>query len=112
MQHVHIQLSDIIQLITQSVPIPTDPNEGITFVIQFDDDVQLQVQTHPPLPDDAFPTVTEFPEETSCAICLENMTDGVELPCKHVYHKECIHTWCERQRDCPVCRESVVVNSE
>ena len=30
-----------------------------------------------------------------------------ELPCKHVYHEECIKSWLSRSRRCPTCRKSL-----
>jgi hypothetical protein len=29
------------------------------------------------------------------------------LPCKHVYHEECIESWLARSRRCPTCRKSL-----
>lgn len=47
--------------------------------------------------------------QTNCSICLE---DGFEdqnreiciLPCKHVFHKDCIQDWLQRRPTCPTCR--------
>ncbi|CEJ90064.1 hypothetical protein VHEMI05872 [[Torrubiella] hemipterigena] len=42
-----------------------------------------------------------------CAICLETLqnTDTIhQLPCKHLFHSECIISWFSRGRDsCPLC---------
>ena len=46
-----------------------------------------------------------------CYICMESFHHSdifIELPCKHYYHKNCIHKWlCESSKKCPVCREEV-----
>ncbi|CAH9121831.1 unnamed protein product [Cuscuta epithymum] len=42
-----------------------------------------------------------------CRICLEEFEvgdEGSELPCKHIYHKECLAPWMIKNYSCPVCR--------
>lgn len=43
-----------------------------------------------------------------CNICIEAYRKGdnvIELPCKHLFHKECIKQWlCKEKINCPVCR--------
>lgn len=48
-------------------------------------------------------------EDWTCSICLEgeDSTTYVELPCKHVFHLECVGRWFQEHRDCPVCRQMV-----
>jgi len=47
--------------------------------------------------------------EEDCSICYEEITkDGVELKCKHFYHKECIDKWLQEHTTCPYCRDSLV----
>ncbi|KAL2934963.1 E3 ubiquitin-protein ligase RDUF1 [Bienertia sinuspersici] len=46
-------------------------------------------------------------DERECAICLEKFkegSEGIELPCLHVYHKDCIIQWLGRNHCCPFCR--------
>lgn len=46
-------------------------------------------------------------ELAQCAVCKDDFDSGVEvkqMPCKHVYHKDCIIPWLEMHNSCPVCR--------
>ncbi|KAL1917935.1 uncharacterized protein VTP21DRAFT_3769 [Calcarisporiella thermophila] len=46
-----------------------------------------------------------------CSICQEHYgigEEGLEMPCKHIYHSECIRQWLQRNGTCPVCRFSLV----
>jgi hypothetical protein len=45
-------------------------------------------------------------EEPHCSICLceyEEKDDLVCLPCGHVYHGDCISSWCSNHQRCPLC---------
>jgi hypothetical protein len=45
-------------------------------------------------------------EEPHCSICLGEYEDGeklVRLPCGHVYHEDCVASWCENHQRCPLC---------
>jgi hypothetical protein len=42
----------------------------------------------------------------SCVICMDNYKlDQIicELPCKHIYHSECIIQWMKCKNTCPLC---------
>lgn len=47
-----------------------------------------------------------------CAICLCDVDEGEEvklLPvCMHLFHKDCIELWLEKNKTCPVCRTGAV----
>lgn len=67
----------------------------------------------------AFPT-TFVPHDKECCICLDsNETSSssssplpwVELPCKHLFHRECVSRWLVTHDTCPVCRLNVRVAS-
>jgi Ring finger domain len=45
-------------------------------------------------------------EEPHCSICLGEYEEGEELsklPCAHIYHHECIASWCSNHTRCPLC---------
>lgn len=45
-------------------------------------------------------------EEPHCSICLGEYEDSeklVMLPCKHIYHNDCISSWCDNHTRCPLC---------
>lgn len=59
--------------------------------------------------------VSEMRDRT-CIICREEFQTGTEsamdvprkLPCGHVFHHRCLHSWLERQQSCPTCRMDVL----
>lgn len=70
-----------------------------TTAIKFDEEGTL-LQHH------ATTTVAEEGEFSCCSICLESYVkddDLAELPCKHVFHDECISLWTSNNVKCPLC---------
>ena len=50
-------------------------------------------------------------EKAMCLICCENYKDGdliVQLPCKHIFCKNCLFTWLKNNKTCPCCRDHVM----
>ncbi|MDD9952383.1 MAG: RING-H2 finger protein [Zetaproteobacteria bacterium] len=54
----------------------------------------------------------DAPQE--CVICYEDIldtpegADGLQLPCHHAFHKDCILPWLHTHNTCPTCRQEVV----
>jgi len=50
-----------------------------------------------------------------CVICQDNYKSGERvgiLSCGHTYHKDCIYTWLDHQKTCPLCRANGVIVSK
>ncbi|XP_069503947.1 E3 ubiquitin-protein ligase RNF126 [Ambystoma mexicanum] len=62
----------------------------------------------------ALPTVQITKEHVDsvleCPVCKEDYKEGEtvrQLPCKHLFHNDCIVPWLEQHDTCPVCRKSL-----
>jgi len=42
-----------------------------------------------------------------CPICHDNLKDATMLHCKHIFCEECVATWFDRERTCPMCRAQI-----
>ncbi|KAJ2030359.1 hypothetical protein IWW57_001227 [Coemansia sp. S610] len=60
-------------------------------------------------------TPEELQRNLDCGICMEEYKPeeyAVELPCKHVYHKDCIDHWLGMNGTCPICRAAIETRSD
>ncbi|KAK9123937.1 hypothetical protein Sjap_013539 [Stephania japonica] len=72
---------------------------------------------HPPASKaavESMPTIeilcSHIATETHCAVCKEQFelgSEAREMPCKHIYHSDCILPWLSLRNSCPVCRHEL-----
>lgn len=51
-------------------------------------------------------------DKAECAVCKDEFSEGenvANLPCGHLYHKDCIVPWLEQHNTCPTCRYELEV---
>jgi len=110
---------------------PSNSSDNRSHIDNFgndEDDLLLQDTTHtellgpPPAPVsaiEALPVVkiTEqhLMNDMHCPVCKEIFEVGgdvMELPCKHLYHSDCIVRWLNLHNTCPVCRYELCDESD
>ena len=53
-------------------------------------------------------------DDYECAICLGTLENGDvvgDIPCGHLFHKDCLKTWVKRKTRCPLCQDKGLVCS-
>tara|TARA_A100001015_G_C14751000_1_gene617544 strand:+ start:55 stop:720 length:666 start_codon:yes stop_codon:yes gene_type:complete len=53
--------------------------------------------------------------EKTCPVCLNDMDIGDQvrnLPCQHLFHKDCVDEWLRVNASCPTCRTSIIGNDD
>ncbi len=77
-----------------------------TFIILLKSDVPSSTTPPPRL------TVATTTSDDNCAICLSSLRDTSDArtakpECGHEFHEDCLRTWLQTRRLCPVCRYAV-----
>ncbi|KAK6346892.1 hypothetical protein TWF696_006994 [Orbilia brochopaga] len=60
-------------------------------------------------------TQAEVDEGTECVVCQDEFKvqeEVVKLPCRHIYHEECVTRWLETHDACPICRTPITPENE
>ncbi|CAN6478068.1 unnamed protein product [Victoria cruziana] len=53
-------------------------------------------------------------DSLNCAICKDEFeadVDAKQLPCRHIYHGDCILPWLSQHNSCPICRYQLPMES-
>ncbi|KAF9576495.1 hypothetical protein EC968_007973 [Mortierella alpina] len=56
-------------------------------------------------------TAEELESKLDCSVCKDDFTKEdqlLQLPCKHIFHEDCIKPWLKVSGTCPTCRYSLV----
>ncbi|RAL46172.1 hypothetical protein DM860_006326 [Cuscuta australis] len=67
---------------------------------------------------ESMPTIQIAPahinSDSHCAVCKDAFvlaSEAREMPCKHIYHPDCILPWLSMRNSCPVCRHELPTDS-
>eukprot|EP00271_Cylindrocystis_brebissonii_P023433 TRINITY_DN9716_c0_g1_i3.p1 TRINITY_DN9716_c0_g1~~TRINITY_DN9716_c0_g1_i3.p1 ORF type:complete len:373 (-),score=74.91 TRINITY_DN9716_c0_g1_i3:417-1535(-) len=55
-------------------------------------------------------TCGSLQQTATCPVCQEGLVEGevlLEMPCRHLYHEDCITPWLEVTNSCPLCRSEM-----
>ena len=51
-------------------------------------------------------------DNINCVICQEDIKNGDDvkkLSCNHIFHIKCIDTWLLKEKNCPFCKEEIII---
>lgn len=103
-------------------PLPPSMSEfllgsGFDRLLEQLSQIEIGRYEHPPASKaaiDSLPTIeidqSHLATESHCAVCKEPFESGAtarEMPCKHIYHPDCILPWLALRNSCPVCRHEL-----
>ena len=54
-----------------------------------------------------FPQFKNTFKEKNCIICFSDFKEknGIDLPCGHCFHSDCLLSWFDKDMSCPICRK-------
>ncbi|KAK9935140.1 hypothetical protein M0R45_022252 [Rubus argutus] len=103
----------VINPVNQSVVVIESGTGGIDSLIR-----ELAKDGQPPASKasiNAMPSVKIGESGRECPICLEQFEvdgDAKEMPCKHLFHGDCVDKWLKIHGSCPVCRFTMPAEDE
>ncbi|KAI9090882.1 hypothetical protein K1719_028367 [Acacia pycnantha] len=75
----------------------------------------IQALNQMKLEEDADIDIDSNQKNEYCCICLEDFCDIVEvstLPCRHVFHYNCVVQWLKTSHMCPLCRYPMPIGDD
>ena len=104
-QHEESNMESIINFIMQNDPNRYGNPPASKKVVENLDKITVNEQNIKTLRKDS-----GISDDNSCAICKDNFEINqnlIYLPCKHLFHDECILPWLKERNSCPTCRHEL-----
>jgi hypothetical protein len=79
---------------------------------RFEGSEENRDDAHEEKDDDEY-SLEEGRKEKTCAICLSEIENGDivgDIPCHHVFHKDCLKSWLQRCNRCPLCQQEGIAS--
>nr|CAH7718332.1 unnamed protein product [Callosobruchus chinensis] len=64
---------------------------------------------------EALPNEKIVEQGLQCPVCLKDHVQGElakKMPCKHLYHDQCLMPWLAKTNSCPLCRHELPTDDE